>query len=1031
MGRVFPGGGNRMITGLPQDFLDAINSPTRKPVQLIHFMLPGETFYLSDRRVGVQNGLEHDYEPWIESWNTVRDNAFINAVLDGSSLEIKAGTLTLLASTVSKTFIRRVFSSGAENIEVHLYQWFEGMTSLPVLDDIMVCQDPINYSEASMLVNIDLVSVLMISDKHLWPQSPGHSDYPVVIGKAPGLPLVDLQTARWTELVQDMTFNVTGDIFIENGIGFAASGTVSIDSEDMTYSAITASIITITARAQNGTTGRPHYRGARVIPYGAVYDYAICAGPVNIVDNLKANGVAYVNPVTFLTGQNPVIARFTGRPPWLRIEAGADGDPIIPDPVILSNQVGVSYEQHYGNGANGAASLANINGGPGLFATLSITNTVAGGAGSFSRYSQAYISNNLGFNDYTKVQGSVLSNGMTVATKSGFFGNIVNGAKGSIDAKYGYVDSSYGNLTGLSATVKFGINSDIIQSNSIVRVILVRASGALETLQEWADDGSTRFFGDGYRPLWYNVTKVYNISGVNNFTDLANTRIRIELENVTSKTYAQYGVVEDRCTIDVDEISWNVSYFIPAGTVLQPYQEVVAHFNRDLSSLGAITNVRVGVERSYSLGNPTYIDYKVVKRSTSNIADDTALYSISNTSSSTNLGWQWFNLGSMTAAALQALRVGVYHKIVGPTTEGSVRQSTLVAHVWWEITYQPGQIETPDELRVTYADELICDVTSGLGANPTPPEVIQYLIEQNSPCGAFIDAANFAAAHAEYDAEGYYLNGTMSPGTRLHDALKIVLSEGVCRFLFSQGKIRLITAFSTFSVDVDAVISNDNIQLRSRNISYPPTSNLLNHVTVSYNRDLTTNIYQDEYVTENTESIARYYLKDYRKELTLIKDSVFAEFWADRYLGLMATPSAIFSLSIYMPAYIIEKGDRISIKAFFDGRITVTGSVLSISRVYGQGKNNQINLFNVQIFNPTLHGDLDLLDNVFLDDSRIVAFKGLILPTEVITIDDTGRIFKRAKEGIDAAIIQDLIYLSNCAKSGYGSCGYGQFNYGE
>ena len=61
-----------------QEFMDAVNSTSRKPVQLAIFYLPLNTYYLSDRNIGILQGLANDYGPWVEDWGTLKDNTNIN-----------------------------------------------------------------------------------------------------------------------------------------------------------------------------------------------------------------------------------------------------------------------------------------------------------------------------------------------------------------------------------------------------------------------------------------------------------------------------------------------------------------------------------------------------------------------------------------------------------------------------------------------------------------------------------------------------------------------------------------------------------------------------------------------------------------------------------------------------------------------------------------------------------------------------------------------------------------------------------------
>jgi hypothetical protein len=1015
-----------MLT-LSAAFLAEIDKKNRKPIQLAKFYLPGEIVYLSDKVVGIADGLDYEYEPWVESWGSLNDNSFINNLYEGNSLEIRACTITIIVSPQSRTFVKKLFQTGIENTTVELFQWFDGVGEDPILIDVFVCQDPIQNSEASMLLTIDLVSPLMKSNPYLWPEAAGKEKQPVVIGKATGMDLKDLQTSVKTALAQDITFNQTGSIFIGNGVGFPASGVVSIDSEDLAYSSISASAIVITARGQNGTTARPHYRGGLMVPYGAIYDYVICSGPVQSVDNLLGNGVAYQNAVTFFTGQNPVIARFVGRPPWLKVSPGAGGDDIIPDPVT-STEYGASYQETLSI-AGPISSPSAINAAAGN-AVMSMSSTVQGGPGSFTKYGLSITYNNLGINNYTKFHGSASANsGGQLKGDSGIFGNLQATTIGSIDSDYGRNDSAYGNIVSTSVRVKFNnLGNTVTAAHIKLRIILVLSGGSSTTLQEWDVNALTSVY-PGVTAPWNNSTFTYPVS-IGNFTILQGAKVRIEAECVSAKTQAEYSTYSERLRTLFNGVEWIVNYFIPAGTVPEPYQELVSHFNRDLSSLGAITNVTAKVYFSAALTNAEAL-LKIVKRSTSNIADNTTLFS-ANITSNISATEYTYSLGSMSWASLQALRIGVFHQITGPDTEGTTRQiTTSFSYVKWVITYQPGAIETPDEERVVYADTLTCDVTSLLGADPTPPQVIEFLLDTYSESGQYIDAADFSAAHTAYSNASYFLNGVLDAGIQLHEALKQVLFEGSCRFLFNQGKIKLITYFDEQELTVDYSISTDDIQLRSRKTVNQPTESVRNDITISYDKDYLLDVFNGQTNVVDSTSLAKFYRKDYRAELVLVDSQTVATMFANRLLNLLSVPKAIYSFNMFFKAFQLEKGDRVSLQTFLDNRFWYEGSILSIQRVFGQGKTGQINLFKLSVANPKSYARLDLLDTLALNDNSIELLKGVVLPTEVVALNDSDISVEKEYSLYERLYVTDILYLDTCTDNGFGGCKFGVLPYGD
>ncbi len=1026
-----------MITGLPADIQAQIDSKSRKPIQLLQFHLPDAVFYLSDIAVGKGQGLDNDYQPWIESWGTLRDNTNLTNVFEGNSLEIRSGTITLLSSNVSSTFVKLLFQAGVENIRVILLQWFGDITSPPIEIDTMVCQDPISLKEASMLLKIDIVSVLMKANPYLWENPPGVEPQPIVVGKAVGMPLKNLQTARVTAISEDIPSNFTtdpydpwiGTIFIENGVGFEASGIVSIDSEDMAYDTVTASSITITSRAQNSTALRPHLRGALMCPYGAVYDYVICSGPVASVDNLLGNSEAYVNDVELFPGQDPVIARFTGRPPWLKVSPGQGGDPIQPPDVTLPPEYGNRTEQHYGNTAGEPTSDTSINSGSGS-ATLAISQHTAGGTGiltgrsstetnTYNTTPSVYYPTKLTSNRTSYLQTNTGSNAAYQTQ---------NAVSGSVDHVYHHDDSAYGSI--LHATVRIRFNTcGLFSADGKMEIFFVNPAGdetflAGDELLLYDDDSPYQQYF-----VFSNVTFSTNVSSlVTNFADLALCSVRIRYTNI--RTNFAYVTANENAKVQWNNPTWDIGYDIPAGVIPSPYQELVSHFNRDLSSLGAIVNVIAKVYLSVSVSNAT-VNASIVKRSTSNSANDSTLWSQTLTSSLAG-SLRTFSLGSMSWAELQSLRIGAKHQITGPNTADITRASTLAfSYVQWEIEYTPVEIETPDEVRVVYAETMTCDVTSMLGENPTPPQVVNHMITDHSDSGAYIDTADFTSAHDQYVAAGYYLNGVLPAGTKLHEALREVLKQGMCRLLFNQSLIKIITYFEQVDKEVDFTVSDDDVQLRSKSIDNQPTANIRNDITVSYNKNYVGGVYDGQVQVENAESIARFFRNDYRRELSLINNEAIATLHANRLLDLQDLPTSIYSFNMFIKAYVLEKGDKVKVKAFLDDRFSFVGNIMSMERIFGQGKTGKINLFKVSLSDPESIIHLELADVIEVDDNAYSALKGLIL-RDTILIDDAEFIYlKEFTFTPERLVVVESLTFEKCQVNGYGTCGYGVHGYGK
>jgi len=933
-----------MISGLPSDFIAKTQSKNRKPVQLCHFHFRGKTYLLSDSPVGTVDGLMYDYDPIIESWGTIKDTLNLDQSFSGNSLEIKSTSLSIIITSEYKDLLQDAFTYGLDNSVVELYQWFKDLPNeAPVLMDIMVAQDPIVYSENSSVFQVDLVSMLMRNNPFLWAREPGEETRDIVVGKVSNMPLYDQQTSRTTTIEQDIEYDYLGQMFIGNGVGFnAGPDKLTIDSEIVSYDWISASAVNITARGVDSTTARPHIRGALICHPDAVFDYSICAGPVALIDNLEGNGEPYTQPVTFFPGQDPAIARFIGRPPWLKVSPGIGGTPIIPDPET-STEYGAATKSTYGGGAGAASSPSSINSASGS-ASMAISHTVAGGAGSFSKTKNSPNSTN---NLSTSSSATPLDMLYTASTSQlGYqFGSyrsykkINDGVIGWKQQTYGDLDTAYDNLTGLTIDVYLGV-CRVKRGKGTIKILFVRSSGATVTLlTETAEkhDAFPKYFDISDSTLNFDVG-----SYVSSFAELEDCGVRVEYTNDTKDN----ATISEGGEADFNQVRWNISYFIDAGSVPTPWQQLLSDFNRDLSSLGALTSIECKVRFGTSVSNAT-VERKVIFNG-STLWNDSI-------SSSSGIATVTINPSISSFAELQAAEIGVYQRITAPETEGTTRQSTTTfEYVQWIITYQPGAIETPDEERVVYADDLVCDVTSNLGENPTPAKVIRHLLEDHSSNGIYINNNSFNSRHDEYEADSYYFNGVLKGDIRLHDAIRQCLREGMARLLFSQGSIGLLNYSVYENPSIDYTIGEDEILLRSKATKNQPTSTIKNDVTIMYKLNPAEGEYEGKEQQTNIDSIAKFERQEYRGEYSLIQSDAIALKIATYVLDRLDEPTTVALFDMFMPAYRLEKGDRIQFPTSFTG-VNAIGHVASVDRIMGQGKSNQMNKFSFSI------ADLELI----------------------------------------------------------------------
>jgi hypothetical protein len=716
-----------MITGLPEQFVEAITSKSRRPITLCEFEIGSTTYYLSDTRVEL-DGIQ--YLPIVADWGTVANNTTVHNLLTNDSLEAETQTISIINSEESRHFILDMVRSGVMNSTVRIYQWAHNL--LPqdrVLIDVMMCQEPIQLKEATMTVKIDLVSVIMTNNQYLSYHNQAGEAYSTVIGRAPQMRLINLQTARYTTTADNIPGPSeeggddapTGLFLIANGIGFPGSGVVFIDSEKMAYDAISASGIHVTERGVDGTAQRPHSPGAMVTIPGEDYDYAVCNGPIDRLENLRADGEEYINPYEFLPNQNPVIVRFKDRPPWLRVDLGSGGI-IQPPDEFLDRLYGNSTESANGDTAPLVSSPQAILVGSGS-ASLSITSEVTGeqqyatemgassqstqGGGAYAPVGAGNINNtthevSMQISDETPSHNESQRVWVPEPTDSentsefcstepdklclngnelGIHTNITQkGVTGSM--RFLNIDdfSHLGEFSYAEVIVEWGMSYNKY-SKSTVKVYTV-SNGSRTLAQESVTDAPSD-------EIVYNEltgTMVYPLSA-KSWADFVEAGI--EVEYINDEQYMAPEPSKIAGKVHVSDVTV-VAYYMTAE-VAHPYQEVVSYFGRDLSSWGDLKNVQV--EISYRGDSDCRFSRQAVLRFTNNPDDNYVLGSLPDASGQVA---RTFNLNLSSWEDLRNARVGIFHQVTDDCLGCARNLNTYPLYVKWRLTFElSGDVPQP------------------------------------------------------------------------------------------------------------------------------------------------------------------------------------------------------------------------------------------------------------------------------------------------------------------------------------------------
>ena len=153
-----------MRTDLSTNLQTKMTAVTRKPRLLAVFHFKAGDVHISDQALGSADGLGDEYAGLVEDWGNLIDSG---DPMKRESGEVRQMTISIWDGGTTP-FSNYFAGEDPEDVLVDVYQWFAGLSeSDKALIDTFVCQDPIETSEASLLLRIDLVSLPMRYDAPL------------------------------------------------------------------------------------------------------------------------------------------------------------------------------------------------------------------------------------------------------------------------------------------------------------------------------------------------------------------------------------------------------------------------------------------------------------------------------------------------------------------------------------------------------------------------------------------------------------------------------------------------------------------------------------------------------------------------------------------------------------------------------------------------------------------------------------------------------------------------------------------------
>ncbi|MDH4320854.1 MAG: hypothetical protein OEV73_05070 [Desulfobulbaceae bacterium] len=963
-----------MRSDLTAGFLAAMSSASRKPRQLLVFHFEAGDVFLSDQEITL-GGIT--YQPLVEDWGELTEAGDPESEVTGG---IRQMTITLWNGG-NKPFSDHFLGEDPENVDVDLYQWFDGLTDADkALLDRLVVQDPIEFDENSRLLKLDLVSIGMRYDARIgmvltrdeWPYAlEAHlgKTIDMILGAPGQVKTVCAKTAPQATLdgsiiSSSITIAVRENL---NELGFPAAGEIQIDEEHIYYSARTASAFTASIRGYRSTEKADHSDGAPVIQRIFDHTYLVGQGPLQSITNVKVAG--YPAPASIYSvnaASNPARITFNQKPYSVQFAPSSSLENVTFDDVGPGN---TAFQPHNAFDEDANTSSAMISRNYPVLALVQVNANVNLGQIVRARLVVHHWETNYYLNDHVEVwvEGANVIGNLSRPSSDD---NLV--LKAEVD-----IDHPHDHETGGQHDHPFA--DPWIGTNNPSHDHPLAASEGRAGNSEYGSYGPYGFSSSGggvsdelLATIWFNnlyhtaTSSVINLNIVSTYTGTAQIYY-IKVVTEWGQTVTFNDLPPDFSgTLTINGGSWpyiasNQNYWVKVymylyvnnGSIsikiinpLIKYDAKVSLTDSRTTAVSAYINQSGDVSYTQNdiKGLPIKDKDDVQKLLTDNrpleiLSKQTPTRTIIDKFDLTDfvsVTWAWY-----TGRDVQL-------RYIGTTDDVKI----FIPHMYFEVEYRA-------RTRV-FSDEVSAEVVGGVLPSNRPDTVIKTLLTGKADLPAeLVDTASFNAAGARFDSLGYALDGILPGSLTVREAIKKICLQSRARFMWSAGLAKLRVRDIQADWSGDRLLLPDNLALRSLTARRTRVDALVNVVELFYGRDHTAaetgrEAYTGSVSVRDNLSIQKHgeHANADRWLFDLVADGDQAASLADFYLAALSTPSTIYEFLAYLDQFDLERGDHLQVTSSGFNQMRKTPmEILSADRVFGSGKGRRINRIRIKAIN--------------------------------------------------------------------------------
>jgi hypothetical protein len=879
------------------------------------------------------------YEALVSDWGTLEEAADPET----ANAEVRQQTITIINSG-TEPFSDLFLIDSPENVEVELYQWFDGLDEGDVaLIDVLVVQDPIEFDENTQTLKLDLVSMNMRYDNFVGPMVT-RSDYPLapddsigkrfdyVVGSPGEIKTLKTQTALTATLDGPIVETTTTITVRENVTAWPTAGTFFIDEEEISYSGHGSYSFTAQNRGANGTIAADHADGEEVYQK-ADHVFSIGWNPTSSVTDVKVSGVAPPAGTYSVPPAIPSTIKFNTRPYSIQYSKTSVTESVEFNGTASGNSAIQAFLAYDGKDSTSAAINSSND-------TLAIKRVSApDDTGHISKIflvikhwaSAKYL------NDQAKV---LLNNNLLGILDRPLDGDSITVA-GDVNIDHPHTHKTGDSHTHVHSDGDYGADVNDHQHALIGSAIEITAPSYtalpihqtspgdnryvdIYLVHTWTPPGSSSiassyihfvafqagveielFEGSRSAGRW-NSDQFSSINTeIATGTSIGQIRVRVHGTHVIGG-YARINLATLYITYSTD--------MLPAKSAVNPYLSTNGT-NENAYNTNSDDDVNnfAGNNRTLELTAQSPTRFIETKFDITQTSPGSAIFN-----------WDWFTDQTL--------------KIFYQGSADSV--DLLIAEARFDVAVRKRE-------RV-YSDDVTCSPTAITSSRPHA--VIQELLTSRAglPAGN-IDTDSLQDAEGKYAQFGYFLNGIINGAGGVRDELKNVLKQCRSRLIWTAGKAKLVFSDSFADWEINKSLLANDFQLKSISARRQRVSDLVNNLNINYGKDWTAGKYQSMVSRQNAESIDRLgELANTEPWLfDLVTTNPMVEDLAEYYLSLLSTPSTFYTFNSYLNQFEIEKGDKVKLTSSgFNQMAKMPVAVMAANRVFGSYEGGQFNLIN-------------------------------------------------------------------------------------